>query len=226
MSGILFDLDGTLLDVDTGRFMERYFGALRRLVVPGLDGGVFEAVVEGTRVMMGHHDGVTNEDAFWGRFGQVTGTRKEDVEPYFARFYEDVFPSLRGTAGPSAHAREAVEAALGRTPAVAIATNPLFPRIAIETRIGWAGLSDLLPRLHVTTYEISTACKPLPAYFLETAAALDRAPDECIMVGDDAELDLPAAAAGMRTFYVGPDPHARADARGTLADLVGLIERL
>jgi FMN phosphatase YigB (HAD superfamily) len=226
MSGILFDLDGTLLDVDTGRFMERYFGALKCLHVPGLDGDVLAAAVEGTRLMMGRHEGVTNEDAFWARFGEVTGCPKKDVEPYFATFYEEIFPTLRNDAGPSAHAREAVEAALAHTPSVAIATNPLFPRSAIETRIGWAGLSDLLPRLHVTTYEVSTACKPLPGYFVETAAAVGCVPDECIMVGDDADLDLPAATTGMRTFYVGPDPYAMADARGTLADLVQAIERL
>jgi FMN phosphatase YigB (HAD superfamily) len=78
----------------------------------------------------------------------------------------------------------------------------------------------------VTTYEVSTACKPLPGYFIETAAAVGCAPDGCVMIGDDAKLDLPAAATGMRTFYVGPDRHAQADDRGSLADLVQMIERL
>ena len=226
MRAILFDLDGTLLDLDTGRFMQRYFAALRQVRVPGFNGDIFSAVVEGTHVMTRPHAGVTNEDAFWGGFGEVTGGRKEEFEPYFARFYVEVFPTLRGGAGPSPHAREVVQTALDLGLGVAIATNPLFPRMAIDHRISWAGLSDLVPRLHVTSYENSTACKPLGGYFTETASALGARPEECLMVGDDAELDLPAAMTGMRTFYVGPDPDAAADGRGTLGDLVCMLERL
>jgi FMN phosphatase YigB (HAD superfamily) len=226
MRAILFDLDGTLLDLDTARFMDRYFAAIRRLVIPGYEGDLFAAVVEGTRDMMVRHEDVTNEDAFWRRFVQVTGGTKDDFEPQFARFYDEVFPTLRGDAGPAPHARQAVESALDRGFKVAIATNPLFPRAAIDHRIGWAGLSDLTEAVYVTSYEVSTACKPLAGYYQETAAAVGATPVECLMVGDDADLDLPAASTGMRTFYVGPDPHASADLRGTLGDLVEMLDRL
>ncbi len=226
MRAILFDLDGTLLDIETDRFMERYFAALRAVRVPGHDGSVFKAVWVATEAMMDRHPGVTNEDAFWARFLEMSGGSRDDFEPTFETFYRDVFPSLRGSAGPRAHAREAVTTALEAGFAVAVATNPLFPRVAIEHRIGWAGLADLLDRVHVTTYENATATKPLPAYFEETAAALGARPDECLMVGDDAELDLPAAKTGMRTFYVGPDPMAPAGDRGDLGDLVEMLGRL
>jgi FMN phosphatase YigB (HAD superfamily) len=226
MRAILFDLDGTLLDVDTGSFMERYFAAVKRLAIPGFDGDLFGAVVEGTRHMMGWHEGLTNEDVFWDRFVEVTGGAKSDFEPYFARFYDEVFPTLQGDAGPAPHAREAVQTALEHGFTVVVATNPLFPRVAIDHRIAWAGLSDVLDGAHVTSYEVSTACKPLPGYYQETAAAVGATPIECLMVGDDAELDLPAASTGMRTFYVGPDRHAHAELRGTLGDLVEMLGRL
>jgi len=45
-------------------------------------------------------------------------------------------------------------------------------------------------------------------------------------VGDDRAMDMPAATVGMRTFYVGSDPGAPADHRGTMADLTALLQRL
>jgi HAD superfamily hydrolase (TIGR01549 family) len=108
---------------------------------------------------------------------------------------------------------------------VAIATNPIFPQSAQRTRLAWAGLDDLdLPV--VTSYEHLHACKPDPAYFMETAELIGADPPECVMVGDDRSLDLAAADVGMRTFYVGPDPRARADWRGDLVDLAALLPRL
>ncbi len=226
MRAILFDLDGTLLDIDTGSFMDRYFAALKEVRVPGYAGSVFEAVWQATGTMIHSHPGRTNEAVFWEAFIQITGGTRDDFEPFFAAFYQDVFPGLRGEAGPRPFAFEAVSTALDLGFAVAVATNPLFPRVAVEQRLEWAGVSTLLDRVYVTTYENSTATKPHPAYFEETAAMLDARPADCLMIGDDAEMDLPAANTGMNTFYVGPDAHVPTVARGDLADVVDVLRRL
>jgi HAD superfamily hydrolase (TIGR01509 family) len=226
MRAILFDLDGTLLDVDTGRFMDRYFAAVGALRIPGHDGDVIGPLTAGTRAMLGEHPGVTNAETFWSAFEQVSGGPRSLYEPGFEEFYTNVFPTLREEAGPRPGGREAVEAALESGLSVAIATNPMFPRLAIDQRVAWAGLSDLIDRLAVTSYETSTACKPWPTYFLEVAARLGVEPGECVMVGDDADLDLPASAVGMRTFYVGPDRKASGDMRGDLFDVAAMIGRL
>jgi FMN phosphatase YigB (HAD superfamily) len=223
---ILFDLDGTLLDVDTGRFMDRYFAAVGALRVPGHDGDVIAPLMAGTRAMLGEHPGVTNAETFWAVFEQVSGSPRGLYEPGFEKFYSEVFPTLRKDAGPRPGGRAAVEAALESGLKVAIATNPMFPRAAIDQRIGWAGLADLAERVFVTSYETSTACKPWPTYYLEVAERLGVDPAECMMVGDDEHLDLPAAAVGMRTFYVGPDRKATGDMRGDLFDVAGAIGRL
>ena len=57
-------------------------------------------------------------------------------------------------------------------------------------------------------------------------AMIGCAPGECLMVGDDRAMDMPAATVGMRTFYVGSDPEAPADHRGTMTDLAALLQRL
>lgn len=221
MRAILFDLDGTLLDLDLDAFLSRYFAALRKSAasVPGLGDGVdaLAAITMSTQAMFAHHPGTTNRDVFFSDFLARTGVDLDTHWGAFEDFYREVFPGLRGSALPAPGARKAVQTALSLGLRVAIATNPIFPLAAVEHRLAWAGLSDL-PFDLITTYEIMHACKPRPEYYLQTASMLGTAPHRCLMVGDDASLDMTASATGMRTWFVG-GAHVDADMRGDLHDL-------
>lgn len=230
MHGILFDLDGTLLDIDIGSFLERYFSALARTMEPLTSdpealGHAMKALNVATHAMMLPHPGRTNQAVFTEEFRARTGIDIEEHREVFERFYAEEFPLLGDGFGPVPGARVAFETALDLGLRVAIATNPIFPLAAVEHRIAWAGLDDL-PVNAITTYETMHACKPLPAYFLETAERIGSSPDRCLMVGDDRELDLPAAATGMRTYYVGPDVDVEADFRGSLVGLARALPQL
>lgn len=230
MKGVLFDLDGTLLAIDLRAFLGRYFEALARasepLLVDGLDGArLMSAIRSATSRMMEPHPGLTNLSVFAREFNALTGLDFERAWPLYDRFYAEVFPTLKADAGPAPGGRAAVEAALASGLRVAIATNPIFPRVAVDHRLAWAGLDDLGIDV-VTSYETMTACKPHPEYFSATAALLGLAPAECLMVGDDRYLDLPAADTGMRTYYVGGSADAATDYRGTLGELADLLPRL
>jgi len=226
---ILFDLDGTLLDLDLDGFLKRYFVALDEASAPlaaALPPGEFMASLHrAVGRMMEPHPGETNEQAFYRDLLQTTGVDLHEHWPVYERFYREVFPTLAGASGPAAGARTVVTTALDLGLKVAIATNPIFPRIAVEHRLAWAGLGDLEFDV-VTTYEQMVACKPHADYYHQTASMLGVSPAECLMVGDDRALDMPAADIGMRTFYVGDDALAAADLRGTLEDLADLLPRL
>lgn len=85
---------------------------------------------------------------------------------------------------------------------VALATNSVFPRIAIEERMRWGAL-DPARFDFVATFEGMRACKPSSRYYREVAATLGVEPTECLMVGNDLEMDIaPAKKAGMATFLV------------------------
>ena len=85
---------------------------------------------------------------------------------------------------------------------VALATNPIFPAVATESRIRWAGLEPEDFELY-TTYESNGYCKPNPAYYREVAAKLGVDPAQCLMVGNDVEEDMEAAEqTGMRVFLL------------------------
>ena len=82
-----------------------------------------------------------------------------------------------------------------------VATNPLFPLVAQEARLSWAGLnSDDFD--YISHYENSRFCKPNLKYYEEILAKLDLNPAECLMVGNDVNEDIIAIELGMKVFLV------------------------
>lgn len=232
LTGVLFDLDGTLLDIHLDDFFRRYFAALGPAIaeILGEDvqaNGGLEAVMRGTEAMCRSHPGRTNREEFNAVFRELTGadlTRPENVA-VLERFYAEVFPSLRGAIGPNPGARKSVECALDLGLKVAIATNPIFPRAAIEERMRWANVADL-PINVVTSYENMHSAKPHGSYYSEVASMLDVPPIQALMVGDDRVLDMAAADVGMQTYFVGDGSAPVVDYVGTLAQLPDLLTRL
>jgi FMN phosphatase YigB (HAD superfamily) len=230
VQAVLFDLDGTLLDLDLDAFLARYFTALVHALAPlgdasGKPDGMLEALHRSTRAMMGEHPGLTNREVFHAEFATLTGIDLDRQWSVFDRFYGEVFPTLADTAGPVAGGREVVETALHLGYRVAIATNPIFPRAAVEHRLAWAGLAGVEVAL-VTTYEDMTACKPHPNYYRQVSRMLGVAPSACLMVGDDHILDMAAADVGMSTYYVGSRAGVPAHMSGDLIELADLLPRL
>ncbi|MRS11590.1 MAG: HAD family phosphatase [Actinobacteria bacterium] len=227
---ILLDLDGTLLDLDLRAFLDRYFAALDLASAPlaarASDPASFmRSLHDAVGAMMQPHPGAVNRDVFYRHLLEHTGIDLAFEWQVYERFYAEVFPTLRDTAKPAAGARRVVTVAAELGLKTAVATNPIFPRIAIDHRIAWAGLDDLAFGA-VTSYEEMAACKPHADYFRQTADMLDVAPEDCIMVGDDRVLDMSAADVGMGTYYVGDDADAPADMRGSLDELADLLPRL
>ncbi len=230
MQAVLFDLDGTLLDIDIESFLPRYFAALSTAIEEIVDSTdahkvVMKAIFDATNAMMRPHPGLTNQTAFSSTFEKDSGMDLEVCWPVFDRFYEEVFPTLRAGIGPSEGAHDALRAARACGLRVAVATNPIFPLRAIEHRITWA---DFEPGQFdaITSYENMRATKPLPDYFRQTAEMLKVDPAECMMVGDDRLLDMAAADVGMSTYYVGADSQAPATYRGSLSELAASLPRL
>jgi FMN phosphatase YigB (HAD superfamily) len=225
MRGVLFDLDGTLLDVEVNDFLSRYFRALDKTVSPQFPGvDLVPAVLASTDAMHRSHPGLTNRQVFDRDFLERTGVDIERHWDVFESFYRIVFPTLGKGYGPVKGAREAVEAVRALGWRVAVATQPIFPAAAIRQRLKWAGLDDIEFDA-VTSYETMEACKPAPEYFAQTCRLIGCAPSDCVMVGDDAGTDMPAASIGLTTYYVGRGA-AKADARGTLAAFPAWLDRV
>ena len=84
---------------------------------------------------------------------------------------------------------------------MALATNPIFPAVATESRIRWAGLQPEDFELY-TTYENSRYCKPNLNYYRDIVEQLDLTPEECLMVGNDVAEDMVVRELGMNVFLL------------------------
>ena len=201
---VLFDLDGTLLPMNQEEFLHAYMGLLAKFMAPyGYDGKhLIRSVWNGTGAMVQNDGSMTNEEAFWKRFGASFGADARKDEPLFQEFYASDFAHARTACGFAAEADEVIKLLKERGATVALATNPLFPAIATRQRIRWAGL-EYEDFALVTTYEDCCFCKPNPAYYREVLGKLGKKPEQCIMVGNDVDEDmLPAKALGMKVFLL------------------------
>ena len=201
---ILFDLDGTLLPMDNDLFVQTYLGLLAKKMAPlGYDKDLLiPALWKGTGAMIKNDGTKTNAEVFWGVFSKVFGERVYGDIADFDKFYENEFHQTAGITFPTDLAQKAVDLAGEKADKVILATSPVFPAVAVRSRLAWAGLSEDDFDL-VTHYENSTFSKPNPKYFTDIANKLGVDPNNCLMVGNNADEDiLPAQAAGMSTFLL------------------------
>lgn len=198
---LLFDLDGTLLDADMEVFLPAYLKSLAPRWARVMPPQKFAAdLLAATEAMVRNQDpGRTNQDVFIADFFPRTGLDPDQWMPVFDDFYRTDYLRLRQLTAPRPIARPLVEAALAQRYEVVIATNPVFPRIAIDARLEWGNLEGLPFRL-VTSFEVMHFCKPNPRYFAEILEQVGRRAEECVMIGNDATEDMVACRVGLKTF--------------------------
>ena len=200
---VLFDLDGTLLPMDQDIFTKTYFKLLaKKLAAHGYaPDKLVDTIWAGTAAMVKNDGSCSNEDAFWNRFAEFWGEDVRKDEPLFDAFYREDFNGAKDACGYHPAAAEVIalckELGLRRI----LATNPIFPAVATEARMSWAGLSKEDFELY-TTYENSCFCKPNPAYYEEILCKQGLSPEDCIMVGNDVREDMVAETLGMKVFLL------------------------
>lgn len=179
LTTVLFDLDGTLLPMDQEAFTTGYFKLLAKKLAPhGYEPkSLVDAIWAGTAAMVKNDGSCTNEQAFWKKFSAIYGSEKALADQLlFEDFYANEFSAAQEICGFTPAAAETVRRLKACGVRVALATNPIFPRIATEQRIRWAGLAPEDFVLY-TTYENSTFCKPNPDYYREVVRTLGVQPD-------------------------------------------------
>ena len=200
VSTLLFDLDGTLLDIDMPAFLKAYFSlAGRRFVSPTELPRITPALAAAARKMAAYRAGIhTLDRIFLEAFSPAIKRPPIEVRGVFSAFHRAEFEQLRRFTSPRPAARPLLEMALKLGYELAIATNPVFFLDAIRARIRWAGLEGI-PFTLITCAEIMRCTKPHRHYFSQTLRLLGRRADECLMIGDNPGMDLPAALLGIGT---------------------------
>ncbi|MBR1856403.1 MAG: HAD family hydrolase [Oribacterium sp.] len=201
---VLFDLDGTLLPMDMEEFTGGYFKLLASKAAPrGYDfQSIVKAIWHGVMAMVKNDGSCKNEDAFWKDFASIFGEDKAvEDRPLFDEFYANEFKDAKIFCGYNREAAETVRWIKNRGFRIALATNPLFPSVATETRIHWAGLEPDEFEFF-TTYENSNYCKPNLGYYREVLEKAGLNGEDCLMVGNDVSEDMIAAELGMKVFLL------------------------
>lgn len=200
---VMFDLDGTLLPMDQDQFTKYYFGLLAKKLAPyGYNAEqLVSGIWAGTAAMVKNNGSCTNEEAFWKKFCALMGEKVLEDKPLFEEFYRVEFQGARASCGFAPQAAGLVKKLKAAGCRVLLATNPIFPAIATENRIRWAGLEPEDFELY-TTYENACRCKPNPDYYRDILSSMKLDPSECLMVGNDATEDTAAGLAGMQVFLL------------------------
>lgn len=230
---ILFDMDGTLVPMNTDAFLHGYFKLLyKKLSGFGLDSRTFgQNMLAGVAAMVKNDGSSTNEARFWDVFSRLTGVAKETLNRDCLEFYTNEFQQVKQFTAENPFAVEAVRLARQKAQWVILATNPMFPMVGQETRMSWVGLKpedfDL-----VTAYEDECFCKPNPMYFTSICQRLNIPPEECLMIGNDENEDMYAAAqAGLHCWLVTDwqvpsNVHPWTGAKGTFAETLDMLKQL
>lgn len=229
---VLFDLDGTLLPVDLEIFTEQYVKAVSSWFSGMIEPGVFRrALLAATYAMITNDDpDVTNEEAFRVVFETMVGYEWDRIWPVFDNFYRMGFPGLKTMVPETTVSRQVVGQCVDDGWQIVLATNPIFPEIAVRERMKWCEIDDF-PWKYITTLENSRFCKPKVEYYRDICEIARLDPRKCVMVGNDRRDDMIAKKLGMKTYLVedflidnGEGEHP--DLRGSLAEVPRKLEIL
>lgn len=204
IKAVLFDLDGTLLPMDQDEFFRVYFKLLAKKLYPYgyTDPKQLVKVVWGGVDAVCKNDGsALNEEVFWNFFCRYFGGDSYKHVPILDEFYRNEFETLKDVCGFTPDAADTVKRLKKMGLRTVVATKPIFPARAIESRMRWAGL-EVGDFEYYTDYGQCRFCKPDPGYYKEIADRLGLSPEECLMVGNDVSEDMTAEDAGMKVFLL------------------------
>lgn len=200
---VLFDLDGTLLPFEQDEFVRNYFGRLAAKLAPmGFEKeALVKGVLSGMEAMIRNDGSKTNEAAFWEVFEKLLNTKREHVEGVFLEFYQNEFDKVKEIVPAGINHRALIDSLKAEGYQLVLATNPMFPKEAIATRLSWVELS-LDDFFYVTTFDNSCYCKPSHEYYRNILKEIKRQPEECVMIGNNALEDMVAEKLGITVGLV------------------------
>lgn len=232
LKAVLFDLDGTLLQVDMNRFIPAYVDGLAEVCADLAEHRRFtDVLLQATWALLRSDQGeCSNQQLFHSAIERHLAISPDLFSQRLQRYCIDHLPSLAPLITPHPLVPQILRGCFERGFKVVIATNPVFPRPLVEARLDWGGMGEF-PFDLVTSYENTRFCKPNRGYFEDILQTLGLEPQHCLMVGNDTEHDLAAGAAGIATYLldtwlIDRGGSLRPDYRGGHEELCNLLESL
>ncbi len=201
---IMTDLDCTLLPMDQELYIKRYFAEIAKLFTEhGYDGKTLaKATMQASYMMLKNNGSMTNAQAFEIGFRAIMGEDAQKAIDIFDDVYGERYNSIKDTSSVNPFAKDIVALMREKGEYIVVATQPMFPKKAVQKRLSWTNLSDDMFD-YVTVYDESTYCKPNPLYYKEIMDKFSATPENTVMIGNDVNEDImPCKELGVDTFLV------------------------
>ncbi len=200
---ILFDLDGTLMPMDNDKFEKLYLSTLGQKLAPFIEPkSLMKNMMEALQVMMQDESNVKNETIFFDHFKEKIGHELfSELEPKFDDYYRNEFEVLKTGFDDNTEMIRTIDYLKDKGYRLIVATNPMFPPIAVEKRLEFSGL-DIDDFDFVSNFQIHTATKPQERYYEEVLRHNNLKAEDCLMVGNDMEEDMVAKNLGMDGWII------------------------
>jgi len=199
---VLFDLDGTLLPINGEAFEAIYFKGLSSYFLDKYEPKEFIKLIwNATKAMVLDTSSKTNEEAFMDALQALVNEDITWMQERFNQFYLNEFDQIKIAVTPNPSIQEAVKLLKEKGYRLIIATNPMFPKIAIDKRIEWTGC-DRNDFEYVTSFEKNHYCKPQLKFYEEVLSDLNLDASQCLMVGNDINEDMIVSKINMSTYLI------------------------
>jgi len=233
---LLLDLDETLLLNPLDKFFPAYITALSTHLSPYIDSKrMVQQLLHATDLLIAKNNPCDSlERVFANDFYPSLGLQEAQLAQPIHDFYEGDYNKLKSITTPVSAARGLLDYARQNGYRVIIATNPLFPAIAVRKRLEWAEIpvSDY-PYDLLTSYEVMHFSKPNPAYYAEILGQLGWPEGPVCMVGNSLTDDIiPAGKLDISCFWItdgNPDFQGHRppfSAAGALNEVIPWLDRM
>jgi FMN phosphatase YigB (HAD superfamily) len=200
LKAVLLDLDNTLILYDEIEYYRDYFEKIHRSFADIFELDVFkERLVSGTLALGRSSGEQSNREQFMAVFARGHFEKQANLWQRFMNFYGNGYNEMGVNVSVPKGLHTGVQRLRQTGLKLVIASNPIFPISAQQTRMQWGGLKPEWFDLF-TSIENMRYVKPRRAYFLQTCSLIGVAPENCLMVGNDPVNDMAAAGAGLRTY--------------------------
>ncbi|MHA1953394.1 MAG: HAD family hydrolase [Candidatus Heimdallarchaeaceae archaeon] len=202
----LFDLDGTLINFDFQIFIKTYLGAASQSfidLIPNPE--IFsKELLSSTDVMeKANNPDTTALDDFLLDFCPKFEVNCDEIRSRFLQFYQTGFNAIKPLITQMDGAIPLLQNIKENYPnaKVVLATNPVYPFIAIEKRMEWGEIPQKFFDL-ITHAENSNFCKLNNKYWFEISEKINVDASSSLIIGNDGFRDMGAKRYGFNTFLV------------------------
>ena len=114
----------------------------------------------------------------------------------------DIFPTLKSHFGEIKGAAEFVSWASAHYD-LTLATNPVWSIDLVKLRMRWGGINPDFFK-SITTSDRMHSCKPTREYYREILLLENWKAEDCLLIGNERAMDLPATRVGIAVFLIRP----------------------